>query len=89
MAVKGHRVTVAATATALEVAITAQSGSLVVRNRGSVAIYIGGSDVTSAAGYQLDPSESIEVACEDISPSGVYAITASGTAACHVLQVGV
>lgn len=89
MAVKGHRVNVTASATALEVAITAQSGSLVVRNRGAVAIYIGGSDVTSAAGYQLDPSESIEIAAMDMSPTGVYGITASGTAACHVLQVGV
>jgi hypothetical protein len=89
MAARAARVTAATTATRLDITTVTQIGryGLLVRNRGSVAVYLGGSDVTTATGYQLDPGEAqpVDLAGYD---SGLYGIVASGTAVCHVLQVG-
>jgi len=88
MAVVGTQVTVSNTATALESSITADGVALLVRNRGSVAVYLGGPAVTTATGYQLDAGEAVSLEGES-NPLGVYGITASSTAVCHVLRVGV
>lgn len=89
MAVKGTQVTVTTSATALESTLTAQGMSVLVRNRGAVAVYIGGSAVTAATGYQLDPGEAVTLDASDQNPLGVYGITAAVSCVCHVLQVGV
>lgn len=61
------------------------SGRYVVRNRGSVAVYLGGAAVTSSDGFQLDPGES---ASFDLNGSDdLYGVVASGSAAVHVLKV--
>lgn len=51
-------------------------------------MYIGGADVTTSNGYQLDPGESVSI---DTPPgawttTATYAVVASGTASAHVLQ---
>jgi hypothetical protein len=89
MAVVGSRVTVATTATRLDTSTAGNMArsSVLVRNRGAAAVDLGGSGVTSGAGFQLDPGEAVDV---DIvaSDSGLYGIAASGTVRCDVIQVG-
>lgn len=80
------RVTVTTSATRLDTANTAKSPNIIIRNRGSVAVYVGGSAVTSADGFQLDAGESLDVAV-GAGNIGLYGITASGTASVHILQV--
>lgn len=87
MAVKAVRVSVATTATALFQADTVAASAILVRNRGTAAVYLGAADVTTATGAQLDPGESATVEA-DTHPIGLYGICASGTVVCHVLQVG-
>ena len=82
------QVTVTSSATALDQS-TAGARSLLVRNRGAVAVYLGDSGVTTATGFQVDPAETVAI---DIPRSGgagaLYGITASSTARVDVLQVG-
>lgn len=87
MAVKAARVSVAATATALAQTDTVAVSAILVRNRGTAAVYLGASDVTTATGFQLDPGESATVEAGTY-PLALYGICASGTVTCHVLQVG-
>lgn len=87
MATVGTQVTVSNSATALEGAITADAVALLVRNRGTVAVYLGGPAVATNSGYQLDPGESVAIEARQ-NPLGLYGITASSTAVCHVLRIG-
>ncbi len=84
MATSASRVTVTSAATLL--ALDANAGSALIVNRDTVTVYVGGEAVTSAAGYQLDPGESVAV--DLFQGEGVYGITASSTAVCHVLRTG-
>ena len=81
--------TVTTSATSLDVDDSANSSrSCLIRNRGSVAVFVGGPAVTSATGYQLDPGEALSL---DTGGTGAgvatYAITASSSSTVHVLQV--
>lgn len=80
------QVTVTNAATALDVNSTG-ARSLLVRNRGSVAVYLGGAAVTTGIGFQLDPGESLTADFPTYS-AGLYGITASSTARVDVLEVG-
>lgn len=80
--------TVTTAATLLDVdTVLSSSRSVLIRNRGSVAVFIGGSAVTTGTGFQLDPGETVTL---DTSGTGAgvatYGITASGSSAVHVLQ---
>lgn len=80
--------TVTTSATSLDVDTSLNSArSCLLRNRGSVAVYVGGVGVTTANGYQLDPGEWVSL---DTSGTGAgvatYAVTASGSSTVHVLQ---
>lgn len=87
MATRGARVTVDTTAggTRIDSAV-AGSGSILVKNQGSVNVILGASGVTSSSGYQLGPNESVslDLTREDT----LYGITASSSAVVHVIQVG-
>jgi hypothetical protein len=88
VAIGTQQVSVGTTATRLDPtpvgAITRES--CVVRNRGAAAVFLGGSTVTTANGFQLDPGETFTA---DVQASdGLFGIVASGTVVCHVLQVG-
>ena len=85
-AVTSAQVTVTNTATALDQS-TAGSRSMLVRNRGAVAVYLGGFAVTTSIGFQLDPGEAATVDVLKYG-SGLYGITASSTARVDVLQSG-
>lgn len=88
MAAKGDQVAVVTTATRLDTGTAGNMArsSCLVRNRGAVPVYLGGLTVTTANGFQLDPAESVAV---DLAPGdALYGVVASGSASCHVLQVG-
>lgn len=56
------------------------------RNRGSVSVFVGGADVTSAAGYEVEAGD---VLAFDLDQGeDIYGITASSTAVMHVLEGG-
>ena len=88
MPISQQRVTVNNTATRLDIAASTacSQNALTIRNRGATTFYVGGSDVTSSNGYQLDAGESVIVSCERGSVGSVYGITASGTSTAHILQ---
>lgn len=58
-------------------------GRCSVRHRGDAAVYLGGEDVSSDDGFQLDPGESIGVR---LRAETLYAVAASGTQVLHVLK---
>jgi ApbE superfamily uncharacterized protein (UPF0280 family) len=62
----------------------AAGGACLIRNRGSVAIYLGNSNVTTSTGFQIDPGDSISIDLRSADP--VYAISGSAGQACHVFQ---
>jgi hypothetical protein len=88
MPIISSRVTVAATATVLSDPVR---GSLadpigcIVKNTGGSSIYLGGSAVTSAAGLELAPGETLNV---DLQGGDVlYGITSAGTVAVSVMKM--
>jgi hypothetical protein len=87
MAVKGARVDVATSATALSQTDVLKTSAILVRNRGAAVVYLGGPDVTTSTGYQLDAGESISVEAS-VYAVGLFGVCAAGTVTCHVLQVG-
>lgn len=89
MAVSQSRVTVGTSVTLIGSPETDgdRRSSVIIRNRGSVSIFIGGSGVTSTNGFQLDAGESITA--EFIASDSIYAVTSTGSAICHILQTGV
>lgn len=80
--------TVTTSATSLDVdTVLSSSRSVLIRNRGSVAVYVGGASVTTGTGFQLDPGESLTL---DTAGTGAgvatYAVTAASSAVVHVVQ---
>lgn len=89
MAVKQAQVSVTSSATLLDQTMSGiERVAMLVRNRGTAAVYLGGSDVSSANGLQVDVGEAVTVEAETYV-LGLYARAASGTHTVHVLQVGV
>lgn len=85
MSLQPNRVTVTTTATRLDWVDTVLAKSVLFRNRGSVPIYVGGPGVTTSTGFQLDAGERMRF---DLRADGVYAVTESGSAVVHCLQLG-
>lgn len=81
-----NQVNVTNAATALDQNTTGVR-SLLVRNRGAVAVYLGGSTVTTSTGFQLDPGESLTLDFPTYG-AGLWGITASATVRVDVLEVG-
>jgi hypothetical protein len=82
-AVSASRVTVASTATVIAASTSARA-SIVVRNRGTVSVYLGGPTVTSSAGFELSAGDAIGI---ELWPGeSLYGITASSTARVDVLR---
>ena len=77
-------VTVTTTATAIPATALAGRRAMMVRNNGSVTVYLGDSTVTSTNGFPLSPGE--EKSYELGPPVTLYGITASGTADVRVLE---
>ena len=89
MAARGSQVSVTTTATRLDLdpQTSNQPFAGVFTNRGAVAVFLGGSGVTTA-GYQLDPGQSLPLDLDRAGANGLYGIVAAGTCRVDVLQVG-
>jgi hypothetical protein len=63
---------------------SADGSSVIVRNRGTVSIYLGGADVTAANGFELDAGEwqSVDLAQGET----LHGLAASGTQTVHVMR---
>lgn len=83
-----QRVSVTTSATQLDVSASGGRRSLLARNRGTSAVYLGGAAVTSATGYQVDPGEAVTWDSETGPGQAMFAVTASGSVSVHVIQVG-
>lgn len=88
MAVQAARVSVTTTATPLSGAPTDRSAgsAILVRPKGG-AIVLGGSDVTTANGFEVADGEAVEFELD--RGEIVYGITATGAVTAHVLRQGV
>lgn len=86
MAVKSRTITVTTTAVPLPVTPLENRRALVIHNNGSVAAYIGGSDVTAANGLPLAAAEKIAIDIQGNSNVAIYAITGS-TADIRILEL--
>lgn len=92
MAIKFATVSVGTTATSLVGGVADESGSTRVRsvllaNQGASSVFVGGSDVTTAAGYEL--AAGAEVALDLDAGDVPYGVVASGTVDVGVLHTGV
>lgn len=87
MTVVASRATVATTGGGTEIYTNegAASVDVSVRNRGSVAVYVGPPNVTTSTGYQLDAGEAVGMTLQ--AGEELYGITGSSTAVVHVLKV--
>ena len=93
MAVKANRVTVTTTATELtgtdtetsfEGILGVASTILVKVPTGGTEVFVGGSDVTAATGFSVAAGEVLPLDLR--KQDRLYAITASGSSAVHVLR---
>lgn len=88
MPIISARVSVTTAATILSNPVNgslADSISAVVKNTGGASVYLGGATVTSAAGLELAPGETLNV---DLMAGDVlYGITASGTVTVSVMKL--
>lgn len=88
MSVQAARVSVTNSATRLDSTTDPMLRfSILVVNRGTAAVYVGSSSVTTATGTQIDVGGSVTLDMRS-SDGGLYGIAASGTHTCHVTQVG-
>lgn len=62
-----------------------RGAEVVVRNRGAVAVFLGGSGLAVSDGFQLDPGESVSFRCA--RGEILYGITAATTCVVHVLRM--
>ena len=88
MAIKSAVVSVGTAAVQLNAPdADSQAGeSVVIYNAGTAAIYLGGSAVTSAAGFPLGGSATIAITLD--GGENIFAIAASGTVSTNVLTQG-
>lgn len=91
MALTSRAVSVTTTATRLDDDTETDaypSQSILIYNNGSVTIYLGGSDVTSVLGVPV-PAGTWGPGISLAHGEELYAIAASSTADCRVLETGV
>lgn len=86
MASAASRVTVGTTATPI---VTSARGSVVIRHRGSNPVYLGGSDVTTGNGFQLDAGDTLYLDLHGGEGETLYGRVATGTETLHVLGYGI
>lgn len=91
MAVNARAVSVATTATAIDLDEGTGSGpsgqGASLYNNGSATVYLGGPSVTTAEGYPLGVGEHLALDLERVDR--LFGIVATGTVEVRVLEVGV
>lgn len=85
---KTDRITVTTTPVRIGGTDEVVSLNVIFRNRGATPIYVGGPDVSTGWGYQVDPGEGLTM---DMlaTDNGIWALTASGSSTVHRLQRGI
>lgn len=91
MALSARRTTVGTTRVRLTSTVDRdyKSGSsFLVRNRGTISVFLGGSTVTPEDGFELEANAVLTI---DLATSSdvLYAVTEVETSECHTLQVGI
>jgi hypothetical protein len=90
MTVHAARVSVTNTATRIDGSADADYSpgeQCMVRNRDTTnSVFLGGSDVTAAAGFEVLPGEAVPISL--VAGDTLWGITASATVVCHVIQSG-
>lgn len=90
MALTSRAVSVATTATRLDTVDETDSvfgSSVAVHNNGAATVFVGGSSVTTAAGFPVAAGTSVSLDVQ--TAEGLWGIVASGTVEVRVLEVGV
>jgi hypothetical protein len=88
MSVQVRRATVTSSATRLDSTTDPQLRfTVTVVNRGTAAVFVGPSTVTTSDGVQIDVGGSLAVDMRS-TDGGLYGVAASGSHTCHVIQVG-
>lgn len=76
--------TVTATATKIPASIAAGRASIILFNSGSYTVYLGGSGVTTATGFPLEPGDSLPIDVGD--DIDIYGISVTGTSEVRTLE---
>jgi len=84
VAVLGVRINVGVTQQRVDAGSAPASWRGLITNRGTGAVYLGPTGVSTSSGYQLDPGASVSVNLS-AADLGLYGISASGTQALHTL----
>lgn len=86
MAIRANVVTVGTSPTPLVTLQNSDGSDTLVRNTGSVAVYIGAGNVTPTTGFPINAGEALTI---DLGEGTVpYGVVATGTSTIAVLQVG-
>lgn len=78
MAVWSKRISVGTSPTRVDDYETALNIVILVRNRSGVSVFLGGSAVTTSAGYELADGEAVTLRMPTAT-GGLYAVAASGS----------
>ena len=88
MTVKATRVTVGTSPTKINSkpadGLSGSGGQ--ARNRGAASVFVGGSDVTTTDGYEVEAGDVLSFDLDQ--GENIYGIVASGTCEMHVLEGG-
>lgn len=89
MTLRSAQTTVDTTAGGTRIDGTSGSGAFVlIKNQGTIAVYVGPSGLTTSTGFKLDAGESLSL--DSIrGDDALYGITGSSSTTVHVLQAGV
>lgn len=82
-AVVAARVTVGTTPT-LITRTSSDLGPVLIKNAGTVSLYLGGPAVTTATGYELGASETVSISLA--ANEEVYGVVGTGTVVVHKLE---
>lgn len=89
MTLRSAQTTVDTTAGGTRIDGTAGGGAFVlIKNQGSIAVYVGPSGLTTSTGFLVNPGEALSLDSLR-SDDALYGITGSSSTTVHVLQAGV
>lgn len=89
MTLRSAQTTVDTTAGGTRIDGTAGAGAFVlIKNQGSIAVYVGPSGLTTSTGFLVNPGEALSLDSLR-GDDALYGITGSSSTTVHVLQAGI
>lgn len=89
MTLRSAQTTVDTTAGGTRIDGTGGAGAFIlIKNQGTIAVYVGPSGLTTSTGFKLDAGESLSLDSVR-GDDALYGITGSSSTTVHVLQAGV